>query len=348
MKVTIKQVAELAGVSFKSVSRVINKEPGVKEELRLKVEKAIKELNYQPNISARRLRGKSSTIGFIYNNPNSNYVISMLHGILAACRKNDFELVVHPVEGNVSEEEIVKEVHALMQRSSLAGLVLTPPISENEAIIKMLDDANIVFSRIISSSTVPTDVERTIYIDDCNAAYRITSHLIENKHRDIFFFNGDREHKSSGERLHGYMKAMQDHGLKVEPQFVLEGKYTFESGMQRGKAVLATEQRPTAIFSCNDEIAAGVMFAARMSGVEVPSELAIFGFEDSPFSRQSWPSLTTAKQPNDNIASHATQILIDAISKRSTDKRSDGLKVSYDHGYLPEMIIRGSSQSNLS
>ena len=344
MKVTIKQVAERAGVSFKSVSRVVNNEPGVKNALRERVEKAIKELNYQPNISARRLRGKSATIGFIYNNPNSNYVITMLHGILAKCRENSYELVVHPCSSESSTQELFEEVTSLIQRSSIAGLVLTPPISENEEIIRKLDEANIKFTRIISGSRPPKDGSRTIYIDDCRAAYQITKHLIDNGHQQISFFNGDPEHNSSGERLRGYLEAMKDADIAVNDNFVVSGHYTFESGMKRAKSALAMADRPTAIFACNDEIAAGAMFAARMDGVSVPEDLAIVGFEDSPFSRQSWPSLTTAKQPNDEIAGHATQLLIDTLAAASKDE----VETDSDHGYLPEMIVRGSSRIALN
>lgn len=340
MKVTIKEVAELAGVSFKTVSRVVNEEDGVKTELRERVQQAIKKLNYQPNITARRLRGKSATIGFIYNNPNSNYVITMLHGILATCRENRYELVVHPCDSNSSPDETYDEIVALTQRSSVAGLVLTPPISENFEIISKLEKAGIKFTRIVSSSEPPKDVERTIYIDDRRAAYQITEHLINQKHRAISFFNGDPEHHSSEERLDGYKAAMRDNNIPIESNLIVSGEYTFESGMQRGKTTLDSDSRPTAIFACNDEIAAGTLFAARMLGINVPEQLSIVGFEDSPFSRQSWPSLTTAKQPNDEIAGHATQLLIDLLS--SSSKAGDDEK-AHNHGYLPEMIVRESS-----
>ena len=338
MKVTIKDVAELAGVSFKTVSRVVNQEGGVKAEMREKVQSAIEQLNYQPNLSARRLRGKSATIGFIYNNPNSNYVITMLHGILAAARANAYELVVHPCETESDPGAIVEEIVALTRRSMVAGLVLTPPISENPDILAKLDAVEIPYSRIVSSSSPPADVARTIYIDDRQAAYQITKHLLAQKHKRICFLNGDPEHMSSGERLEGYKQALREHQVPLDDTLVLEGHYTFESGMERAQQVLSRAPAPTAIFACNDEIAAGALFAARMQGVRVPEQLAIAGFEDSPFSRQTWPSLTTAKQPMDEIAEHATEILIRLVGGE------DGDDVDYsDHGYLPEIIVRESS-----
>ena len=337
MKVTIKDVAELAGVSFKTVSRVVNQEGGVKAEMRDRVQAAIEKLNYQPNLSARRLRGKSATIGFIYNNPNSNYVITMLHGILATCRANSYELVVHPCDTDSDTDDVLEEILALTRRSMVAGLVLTPPISENPQVIKKLDEAGIKFSRIVSSSEPPDDAERTIYIDDRRAAYQITEHLIKQNHSQISFFNGDPEHHSSDERLEGYKSAMRDNGIKIPKRLILEGHYTFESGMERAKKILSSDNIPTAIFACNDEIAAGALFAARMLGINVPEQLSIVGFEDSPFSRQSWPSLTTAKQPNDEIAGHATQLLIELL--REDDEQTS----ERQHGYLPEIVVRESS-----
>lgn len=337
MKVTIKDVAQLAGVSFKTVSRVVNGEVGVKSEMREKVQSAIDKLNYQPNLSARRLRGKSATIGFIYNNPNSNYVITMLHGILATARENSYELVVHPCETASDPTLIFDEILALTRRSMVAGLVLTPPISENAEIIKKLDDAGITFSKIISGSVPPEDIERTIFIDDRKAAYQITEHLIKQHHQRISFLNGDPEHLSSGERLEGYKSALRDYGIPISDELILDGHYTFESGVKRAKQILSLNDLPTAVFACNDEIAAGALFAARIHGVKVPEQLSIAGFEDSPFSRQTWPSLTTAKQPNDEIASHATQILIRMLEGETQNECTD------QHGYLPEIIVRESS-----
>ena len=335
MKVTIKDVAGYVGVSFKTVSRVVNNEDGVTKELREKVKAAIKELNYHPNLNARRLRGKSANIGFIYDNPNSNYVITMLHGILAKCRERNYELIVHPCDSN--DSSACDEIIATVRRSMVAGLVLTPPMSETQEILDRLDEANIKFVRIISSSVEPTDVERTIFVNDRMAAYQITEHLINMNHTKISFFNGDVEHKSSTERLEGYKAALQDNNIELNDKWVLEGQYSFESGMERAERIVSLDETPTAIFACNDEIAAGALFAAKMAGVNVPEQLSIVGFEDSPFSRQTWPSLTTAKQPNDQIAGHAAEILIDMVGGNEP-KKGDILQ----HGYLPEVIVRKS------
>jgi LacI family transcriptional regulator len=219
----------------------------------------------------------------------------------------------------------------------VAGVILTPPISENPEIIKKLDAAGIKFSKIVSASVPPKDIKRTIFIDDRKAAYQITEHLIEKNHKRICFLNGDPEHLSSGERLEGYKSALRENNIEISEELILDGHYTFESGVERAQQIMSIEDVPTAVFACNDEIAAGALFAARMQGIKVPEQLSIVGFEDSPFSRQTWPSLTTAKQPNDEIASHATEILI-----RMLEGDEDGDNFD-EHGYLPKMIVRESS-----
>jgi len=337
MKPTIKDVAKLAGVSFKTVSRVINHEGSVGKELQEKVWKAVKQLNYRPNLSARGLRGASSSIGFIYDNPNSNYVIDMQRGILDECRKLGYELVIHPCDA--SSRTIIQEILEMIDRSRIGGLVLTPPISENAEIIAAISEKNVKFVRILSGSQAPSNGSACVFIDDRNAAYAITEYLIALGHKDIAFLGGDEEHQSSGERLAGFTAAMQDNNIKPKDKFIVPGSYSFESGVERTRKLLASSRgRPTAIFACNDEIAAGTLFAARIAGIAVPNELSIAGFEDSPFSRQAWPNLTTAAQPTSTIAQKATSLLIKSIKQQASAGKSIA-----SEGFYPELIVRDST-----
>ncbi|QOC21764.1 LacI family DNA-binding transcriptional regulator [Wenzhouxiangella sp. AB-CW3] len=337
MKPTIKDVAKLANVSFKTVSRVINEESAVGKKTRDKVWAAIRELNYSPNRAARGLRGTTSSIAFIYDNPNSNYVIAMQHGILGECRKQGYELVIHPCDS--SRKDLVEEALEMIERSQVGGLVLTPPISENDEVVDAFVEHGIRFVRIVSGSQPPDDRSSCIFIDDRQAAFEETRHLIDLGHSDIAFLGGDEEHASSGERLKGFQLAMQEYGLSVEPERILPGQYSFESGVERTRRLLRPGNKPpTAIFACNDEIAAGALFAARIQGVDVPRDLSIVGFEDSPFSRQSWPNLTTARQPTSTIASRAAALLIDTIKRKD---RLEGPAPS--EGFLPHLVVRDST-----
>lgn len=331
-KPTIKDVAQLAGVSFKTVSRVINKEGSVGKELQEKVMSAIKVLNYQPNLSARLLRGAAAFIGYIYDNPNSNYVIEMQKGILGECHRQGYELIIHPCDSKAPD--LINELLRMIDRTQVGGLVLTPPMSEMPLVLDALAQRNIPFVRILSGSAPPDNQGPCVFIDDRTAAFNITQHLIDLGHKDIAFLAGEEIHKSTLERLEGYKAALHDNAIPLNPDLVVAGEYSFESGVARTKALLASNTRPTAVFACNDEIAAGTLFGARLEGVSLPDQLSIVGFEDSPFSRQAWPNLTTAQQPNKTIAERATYLLTELIR---------GQRPVTSEGFFPKLIVRESS-----
>jgi len=339
-KVTIKDVADLAGVSFKTVSRVINKEATVGADLQTKVHEAIKSLDYQPNLSARGLRGAPSSVAFIYDNPNSNYVIDLQKGILRECHRWCYELVVHP--GDSCAEGICEELLQTVRRSGVGGLILTPPISEMTDVIGCLRDANVAFVRVISGTEEPGEMGPCVLVDDRTAARNIVDHLIGLGHRRIAFLGGEQEHKSTGERLEGYKEAIAQSNLPIEESLIMRGHYSFDSGVQRTKTMLDLTTRPSAVFACNDEIAAGVLFAARMSGVDVPGELSIAGLEDSPFSRQAWPKLTTARQPNETIGARAAELLIKGIRNKRLSKGDAPDKIESVR-FVPQLVVRDST-----
>ncbi|MCS6193997.1 LacI family DNA-binding transcriptional regulator [Shewanella baltica] len=333
MKVTINDVAKYAGVSIKTVSRVTNNEPSVKQATVDKVNEAIKALNYQPNLAARNLAGtKSYAIGFIYDNPNAYYIIDMQNGILAACKDKGYELVIHPC--NAKSETICDELTALVKYSRLAGLVLTPPLSEDPKVLKALTEIDANYVRIIAGEKGNDQNGLTILVNDKFGAVEITQHLIDLGHKHIAFLSGDLHHESTKERLLGFKQALKINGLTLNENYIIEGKYSFESGVDGANKLIKLKHRPTAIVACNDEIAAGALFAARLAGLDIPVDLSIVGFEDSPFSRQTWPKLTTVHQPNEKIAQIATELLI--ANRR--EQKIEQFKV-----FTPEPVIRDSS-----
>ncbi|WP_068546897.1 LacI family DNA-binding transcriptional regulator [Thalassotalea crassostreae] len=334
MKVTINDVAKLSGVSIKTVSRVINKEASVRQATREKVLAAVSELNYQPNLAARSLAGTSSyTIAYIYDNPNAYYIIDMQNGILNECRKQDFELVIHPC--NSKSGDIVDEISNMIRHSRIAGVVLTPPFSEMEDVIQKLHDMGVKFVRIFSGNKSKDNLSSCIMVNDFDASYELTKHLIELKHKDIGFICGGKEHKSTDERLNGYKAALTDHDIAINNDYIVDGEYSFESGVKGSEALLQLKNKPTAIFGCNDEIAAGALFGSRLQNIKIPDQLAVVGFENSPFSRQTWPQITTADQPNQTIAENATSMLISDI--RGTNKEL------VCEQFVPKLVVRGSS-----
>ncbi|NII10762.1 LacI family DNA-binding transcriptional regulator [Oleiagrimonas sp. C23AA] len=332
---TIKDVAERAQVSLKTVSRVINHEPSVHERTRERVLKAIEELNYRPDLSARSLRSaKAYALGLVYDNPNPYYIISVQNGALSVCREMGFGLQIHPCDSN--SPHLANELRDLVRRSRLAGLVLAPPMSEQPELIEYLAAAKIPFVRIISAAADPQDGYPCVYVDDRDAAYDITEHLIQLGHQRIGFLWGGKQHRSSPERFKGYEEALHDYGIELDPELIVEGDFSFDDGFRGARKLLALKDRPTAIFGSNDEIAAGVLAAARSAGMEVPYELSIAGFEDSPFSKQSWPALTTARQATEDIARAATRALIAQL-------RKDDDSVEAAQGFSPELVVRGST-----
>lgn len=339
-RATIRDVAKRAKVSLKTVSRVINNEPAVLERTRSKVQRAIEQLDYQPDMSARSLRSAQSfALGVVYDNPNPYYIISVQNGVLSVCRQTGFGLQIHPCDS--SSPQLAEELIDLVRRSRLAGLVLAPPMSERMELIQFLADNGVKFVRILSAAEDPRDGFPCVYVDDRDAAYDITEHLIQLGHQRIGFLWGGESHRSSPERFKGYESALLDYGIPINNKLIVHGDYSFDDGFRGARKLLALKDRPTAIFGSNDEIAAGVLAAAKSSGLDVPYDLSIAGFEDSPFSKQSWPALTTAKQATEEIARHATLRLITEL-RRDTPGALMETAVE-NKGFSPELVIRGST-----
>ncbi|NKJ22779.1 LacI family DNA-binding transcriptional regulator [Dyella sp. SG609] len=335
---TIKDVAKSSGVSLKTVSRVINREASVRADTREKVERTIQALGYQPNPSARGLRSTHAyAIGLVYDNPNAHYVISMQEGVLSACRERGFGLQIHPCDS--SSPGLEQELCALVERNRLAGLVLAPPMSEQHELVSALSAQGIDFVRIISSRDDPHDGSPCVYVDDRSAAYAITEHLIQLGHKRIGFLWGEPHHRSSPERYQGYADALKDYGVVQDPKLVLPGRYAFDDGFRGARNLLALDDPPTAIFGSNDEIAAGVLAAARSSGLDVPWDLSIAGFEDSPFSKQAWPALTTARQSTREIGRHAALHLMADLQREN----GDAVAEPPNECFIPELVVRGST-----
>jgi LacI family transcriptional regulator len=307
-KPTIKDVARLAGVSFKSVSRVVNNEAWVSDEVRTRVQAVIEQLNYQPNRTARLMRTAPFSLAFVYDNLNSHYVIEMQNGILSECRKKGFELVIHPTDSG--SEQVRHELTSMIGTNLVGGVILTPPLSESTELVQQLLEQDAKVVRIVSGAEPPDELCPSIYIDDEQAGQEITEHLLALGHSRIAFLGYHKDHKSSLGRYRGYCAALKNAGLELQNELVISGDFTFDSGVQMTEQLLQLQTKATAIFGCNDEIAAGALYVARKRELAVPGDLSIVGFEDSPFSRQTWPGLTTVHQPNAEIAAKAASMLI--------------------------------------
>ena len=233
-RASIRDVAEAAGVSLKTVSRVINEDAAVRPEMRERVRQAIAALNYQSDPLARSLRGTHSfALGLVYSNPNAHYLVSLQNGVLSACREQGYGLQIHPC--GTPALGSIEELLALVRRSRLAGLVLAPPMSEQRDLVQALAAHGVAVIRIVSAGDDPRDMQDCVRVDDRRAAHAVTEHLIQLGHSRISFLWGEGYYESSVQRYAGYMDAMRDYGVEVDPQLVLEGEFNFNSGFLRAR-----------------------------------------------------------------------------------------------------------------
>ena len=310
---TIDDVAKAAGVAIKTVSRVLNDEPNVREETRARVQAVVKALNYHPSLSARSLAGRRSyLIGLVYGNPSANYVVDVQHGAMASCKEKGFQLFTHQCASR--GDETAAEVLGLVDQTHVDGLVITPPLSESAELIRALDRRNVPFVRI-----APNEVRHPspyADMDDEGAAREMTEYLIGLGHRRIGFIIGHPGHYASGRRLQGYKAALRAHRLPYDAECVKQGYFVFDSGMESGRQLLMMPKRPTAIFASNDDMAAGVLMAAHEMGIGVPSQLSVAGFDDTYIARTIWPRLTTVHQPSYDLAYQATGLLLQMLKTK--------------------------------
>lgn len=291
---TINDIARLAEVSKKTVSRVINNSPFVKEETRKRVEAVIAEHGFTPDPQARGLAFRRSfLVGMIYDNPSPNYVVNMQQGVLDAVRGAGLELVVHPC--NRANDSFLTDVRNFIVRQKLFGVVMPPSVSEDDRVVAILKEADCPYVRIASVSL--DEPACMVVTHDSRGAARAARHLAELGHRRIAFISGPDTFRSSHERGRGFAEGLAKHGLTLDPAYIRRAAYTFESGVEAATELLALPERPTAIFAGNDEMAIGVMKAARDAGLDVPRDLSIVGFDDLPMASRVWPNLTTVRLP---------------------------------------------------
>ncbi len=308
-RVRIEDVAQAAGVSMKTVSRVLNHEPNVREDTRQRVEAAVKQLNYKPHPSARSLAGnRSYLVALLYDNPSSNYLMEILTGVLDACEAHHYSMMLRPL---VSENvDHVAPVEELISHYRPDGLILTPPITDDAGVLAKLDELGVKYASI---SPKTGNGRVGTFLDERQAVRDMMAHIVSLGHRRIAHIVGHLSHGAAQWRQDGYRDGLTAAGIAYDPELVVQGSFSFDSGVAAGKKLLALRERPTAIFAANDDMAAGVISAAAEIGLSVPRDLSVFGFDDTPMSRQIWPCLTTVRQPSRDMGRVAAEQLLRAI-----------------------------------
>jgi LacI family transcriptional regulator len=330
---TIHDVAALAGVSIKTVSRVFNREPKVRQGTRDKVFATAHSLGYAPNISARRLAARRSFIvGLLYRDDDVNhYIPDIQHGALDACRERGYNLLLHPCQGGIDEAAL--EIQELARQALLDGFIVTPPLADSLELMEEMTRIRVPFVRV--SQLHRGRLSPSVAVADRLGASRMTEYLASLGHRDIAFIIGSKNQGASVDRLLGYRDAVAKLSLADDAAWIRQGDFTFESGRRCMTELLALKRRPTAVFASNDDMAAGALLVAHRQGFEVPADVSIVGFDDIAMSQRLWPPLTTVRQPTKKAAFVATTMLLDSLAAGDVSTSSTELDT--------ELVIRQSA-----
>jgi LacI family transcriptional regulator len=308
--VTIHDVARHAGVSPMTVSRVMNSEPNVREETRARVMASVKALRYSPNLAARSLASANGMhIGIFFRNPSAGYLSELLLGSLDQSRRSGCQLVIEQCDSPEKDREAIQR----LVKGGIDGVVLPAPLCDSEEALRGVAEAGIP-AVLVSSGRTPPE-HSAVHINNFEASRAMTRHLLGLGHQNIGFINGHPAQASSGQRFRGFIEAMTEAGLKVGPHQVAQGYFDYRSGLTAAEQLLKNFT-PTAIFASNDDMALATMAIAHRRGLDVPGDLAIVGFDDTPLATTVWPELTTIRQPIADMAREAVRLLVDQIRGR--------------------------------
>lgn len=323
---TIFDVAKVAGVSIKTVSRVVNHEPNVRASTRERVEDAIAVLKYRPDQSARNLAShRSHLIGLVYDDPaaydipSGDYILDMQQGALNGCKAALSELLIHPC--NFRKKKVAIELKSFIEDTRLSGVILAAPLSNMPKIVRAIEATGTPLIRL--SPGEESGKQLSVSTNDREVCAEMTRYLASLGHKRIAFIKGDPDHKAVGYRYTGYQDGLRAAGLEFSEALVAQGDNSFESGVACGEQLLAQKPPPTAIFASNDDMAAGVIRAAKRQGIDVPGRLSVAGFDDIALARQLDPPLTTIHQPLVRMTEKAAVMLTQGNGKDTEKKRTE-------------------------
>jgi len=308
---TITDVARKAGVSPMTVSRVLNGEGNVRPTTRDVVNEAIAALNYSPNPAARSLAGAAPVrIGLLYSNPSAAYLSEFLVGSLDYASRANIQIVVEKCDGLEQAEEAA----ARLLRGGIEGIVLPPPLCDSLPLLEVLREANGLAVTVASGHPAPGF--SAVSIDDHRAAFEMTRHIAALGHQRIGFIIGNPDQTASERRLAGYRDALESVGLPNDPTLVVQGLFTYRSGLDAAEQLVDTANPPSAIFASNDDMAAATVAVAHRHGLDVPNDLTVCGFDDTALATTIWPELTTIHQPITDMSLAAVELLVKEIRSR--------------------------------
>ena len=318
---TIYDVADRAGLSIKTVSRVMNGDPTVKAHNRTLILEAAEALNYTPSLSARSLAGARSfviaafldaelTMDHWQRGRATDYVARLQLGAIRECRQSGYHFTLELIDHDSAK--LTREVRDVLNALKPDGILLTPPSCDDPRMLALLDAAHVRYARLGSDSSLLGGMQ--LHLGDRDGASRVTRHLIELGHRRIAIITGPLGASASAERLAGFRDTMAEQGLEIGDDLVRTGDFTFEAGVAAMRALMDLHRPPTAVFACNDEMALGCLSTLSDLGLDCPRDVSIAGFDNSIGAQFSRPKLTTVLQPLVEVTSEAVRRLIDATS----------------------------------
>ncbi len=313
--VTIKHVAADAGVSLQTVSRVINNEPNVRPAMKELVQASIDKLGYVPSIAAQRMSGSRSYLILAINDrertiadwrtrQGTDWVDQMLLGGMLKCAEHGYRMIFELVDTH--NDHVERELGATIAALQPDGVILTPPHSENPLITGFLAKRKIPFARIGSTAMGP-GIAMTM--DDEGSARRATEHLIGLGHRRIGFIAGSEDYNLSHWRIDGWREAMEAANLPHDG-LCTTGDFSYDSGITAANKLLDLETPPTAIIASNDQMTLAALDTANQRGLNVPEDLSLISFDNTPVVRFTVPQLTAVDQPIAATFSKAVELLI--------------------------------------
>ncbi len=335
MAVTVKDIAEAAGVSITTVSLVLSgRKSRISAKTRERVKQIAKELDYQPNHLARSLvTRKSQTIGLIIPDISNLFFSELAKGIEMEAQKKKYNIIFS--NSNEDGNADIKNFRLLLNKS-VDGLIIVPSINEGE--LNLISE----FKHILSSHKLPlVIVDRMlpgvecdfVTLDNREGGFIATKHLLELGHRKIGCITGPKDLVSSKARYRGYCDALAAYGVPVDEDLVYNGDYRLHSGVEGAEILINRDV--TAIFACNDMMACGAYRQACIMNKKIGSELSLVGFDDIPFAQMLEHPLTTIRQPVYDIGKNSCRMLMDILDGATTDIH----KIKYS----PTLIVRSTT-----
>jgi len=304
---TMHDVALRAGVSPKTVSRVLNDHDSVTARTRERVRAAMKALDYHPNAIARHLRSNTApSMGVLMGDPTSGYQSRFHHAMLLASVETGRHLVVELFDGPVPGWQ--DRLKAFVTKSGVREIVLLPPECDFSPLKDLLRENDV--RCVLISPTSPDPYFPAIVMDDRAAAREVIEYLFSLGHERIGHILGHPDHAASTLRRNGFQEAYAAAGKPRPPaELMVAGDFSFKAGIEAASALLDIDNPPTAIFAANDDMAAATCMEAQKRGLRIPDDLSVVGFDDAPIAAVIWPSLTTIRQPFVEMAQRAMNVL---------------------------------------